>query len=407
MAQQRVAAESNATGDTPMKALCWYGAGDVRVSQVPDATIINPSDMVIRVTLAAICGSDLHLYNGYIPTMQSGDILGHETMGEVVAVGKEVTKHKIGDRVIIPFTISCGHCYFCEHDLWSLCDNSNPNAGMAEKMYGQSAAGIYGYSHLFGGYAGGQAEYLRVPYADSSAFAVSTGLTDEQLLFLSDILPTGYMAAENCNIQPGDTVAVWGCGPVGQFAIKSAYLLGAERVIAIDRFQERLQLAQDEGGAIPLNYERVDSVVEALIEMTGGRGPDSCIDAVGMEAHGSGIDAWYDWGKQQVRMQTDRPTALRQVFQACRKGGTISIPGVYGGLIDKLPMGAAFNKGLTLRMGQTHVQRYMNPLLQRIEKGEIDPTYIITHRISLDEAPDAYSTFRDKEDNCIKVVLRP
>jgi threonine dehydrogenase-like Zn-dependent dehydrogenase len=390
-----------------MKALCWYGTGDVRVSQVPDATIINPSDMVIRVTLAAICGSDLHLYNGYIPTMQSGDILGHETMGEVVAVGKEVTKHKVGDRVIIPFTISCGHCYYCEHDLWSLCDNSNPNAGMAEKMYGQSAAGIYGYSHLFGGYAGGQAEYLRVPYADSSAFAVSTGLSDEQLLFLSDILPTGYMAAENCNIQPGDTVAVWGCGPVGQFAIKSAYLLGAERVIAIDRFQERLQLAQDEGGAIPLNYERVDSVVEALIEMTGGRGPDSCIDAVGMEAHGSGIDAWYDWGKQQVRMQTDRPTALRQVFQACRKGGTVSIPGVYGGLIDKVPMGAAFNKGLTLRMGQTHVQRYMNPLLQRIEKGEIDPSYIITHRISLDEAPDAYSTFRDKEDNCIKVVLRP
>jgi threonine dehydrogenase-like Zn-dependent dehydrogenase len=390
-----------------MKALCWHGAHDVRVEQVPDPTIINPGDLIIRVTLAAICGSDLHIYDGYIPSMMKGDILGHETMGEVVAVGKEVTKHKVGDRVVIPFTISCGHCFYCEKELWSLCDNSNPNAGMAEKMYGQSPAGLYGYSHLFGGYAGGQAEYLRVPYADSSAFAVSTGLSDEQLLFLSDILPTGYMAAENCNIQPGDTVAVWGCGPVGQFAIKSAYLLGAERVIAIDRFQERLQLAQDEGGAIPLNYERVDSVVEALIEMTGGRGPDSCIDAVGMEAHGSGIDAWYDWGKQQVRMQTDRPTALRQVFQACRKGGTVSIPGVYGGLIDKLPIGAAFNKGLTLRMGQTHVQRYMNPLLQRIEKGEIDPSYIITHRISLDEAPDAYSTFRDKEDNCIKVVLRP
>jgi len=390
-----------------MKALCWYGAHDVRVKQVPDATILKPSDIVIKVTLAAICGSDLHIYDGYIPSMQKGDILGHETMGEVVAVGKEVTKHKIGDRVIIPFTISCGHCYYCEKDLWSLCDNSNPNAGMAEEMYGQSPSGLYGYSHMFGGYAGGQAEYLRVPYADTSAFGVSTGLTDEQLLFLSDILPTGYMAAENCNIQPGDTVAVWGCGPVGQFAIKSAYMLGAERVIAIDRFQERLQLAHDAGGAVPLNYEHVDSVVEALTEMTGGRGPDSCIDAVGMEAHGNGIEAWYDWTKQQMMMQTDRPTALRQVFQACRKGGTVSIPGVYGGIIDKVPIGAAFNKGLTLKMGQTHVQRYMNPLLQRIEKGEIDPSYIITHRISLDEAPDAYKTFRDKEDDCIKFVLRP
>jgi len=390
-----------------MKALCWYGAHDVRVKQVPDAAIINPGDIVIKVTLAAICGSDLHIYDGYIPSMQKGDILGHETMGEVVAVGKEVKKHKVGDRVIIPFTISCGQCYFCEHDLWSLCDNSNPNAGMAEEMYGHSAAGLFGYSHLFGGYAGGQAEYLRVPYADTSAFGVSTDLTDEQLLFLSDILPTGYMAAENCNIHPGDTVAVWGCGPVGQFAIKSAYMLGAERVIAIDRFPERLQLAQDQGGAVPLNYEKVDSVVEAIIEMTGGRGPDSCIDAVGMEAHGSGLDGWYDWSKQQVMSQTDRPTALRQVIQACRKGGTVSIPGVYGGIIDKMPIGAAFNKGLTLRMGQTHVQRYMAPLLQRIEKGEIDPSYIITHRITLDEVPDAYKTFRDKDDNCIKVVIRP
>ena len=390
-----------------MKALCWYGAHDVRVKDVPDATILNPGDIVIKVTLAAICGSDLHIYDGYIPSMQKGDILGHETMGEVVAVGKEVKKHKIGDRVIIPFSIGCGHCYYCEHDLWSLCDNSNPNAGMAEEIYGQSPAGLFGYSHLFGGYAGGQAEYLRVPYADTSAFGISTGLTDEQVLFLSDIFPTGYMAAENCNIQPGDTVAVWGCGPVGQFAIKSAYMLGAERVIAIDRFSERLQLAQEQGGAVPLNYENVDSVVEALIEMTGGRGPDSCIDAVGMEAHGSGLDGWYDWSKQQVMSQTDRPTALRQVIQACRKGGTVSIPGVYGGIIDKMPIGAAFNKGLTLRMGQTHVQRYMAPLLQRIEQGEIDPSYIITHRITLDEVPDAYKTFRDKDDNCIKVVLRP
>jgi len=390
-----------------MKALCWYGAGDVRVEQVPDATILSPRDIVIRVTLAAICGSDLHIYDGYIPSMKKGDILGHETMGEVVATGSEVTKHKVGDRVIIPFTISFGHCFFCEHELWSLCDNSNPNAGAAEEMYGHSPSGLYGYSHMFGGYAGGQAEYLRVPFADTSAFPVSSELSDEQILFLSDIFPTGYMAAENCNIQPGDTVAVWGCGPVGQFAIKSAYMLGAERVIAIDRFSERLKLAQEAGGAVPLNYEHVDSVVEALIEMTGGRGPDSCIDAVGMEAHGTGIDAWYDWGKQQVRMQTDRPTALRQVFQACRKGGVVSIPGVYGGVIDKVPLGAAFNKGLTLKMGQTHVQRYMNPLFQRIEKGEIDPSYIITHRITIDEAPDAYKMFRDKDDQCIKVVLRP
>jgi len=390
-----------------MKALCWYGAGDVRVEQVPDATILSPRDIVIRVTLAAICGSDLHIYDGYIPSMKKGDILGHETMGEVVATGSEVTKHKVGDRVIIPFTISCGHCFFCEHELWSLCDNSNPNAGAAEEMYGHSPSGLYGYSHMFGGYAGGQAEYLRVPFADTSAFPVSSELSDEQILFLSDIFPTGYMAAENCNIQPGDTVAVWGCGPVGQFAIKSAYMLGAERVIAIDRFSERLKLAQEAGGAVPLNYEHVDSVVQALIEMTGGRGPDSCIDAVGMEAHGTGIDAWYDWGKQQVRMQTDRPTALRQVFQACRKGGVVSIPGVYGGVIDKVPLGAAFNKGLTLKMGQTHVQRYMNPLFQRIEKGEIDPSYIITHRITIDEAPDAYKMFRDKDDQCIKVVLRP
>ncbi|RIK47908.1 MAG: glutathione-dependent formaldehyde dehydrogenase [Chloroflexi bacterium] len=390
-----------------MKALCWFGAGDVRVAQVPDPTILNPHDMIIRVTLAAICGSDLHLYDGYIPTMQAGDILGHETMGEVVAVGKAVTKHKVGDRVVIPFTISCGRCYFCEHGLWALCDNSNPNAGMAEEMYGQSGAGIYGYSHLMGGYAGGQAEYLRVPYADSDALKVPDHLSDEQVLFLSDIFPTGYMAAENCNIQPGDTVAVWGCGPVGQFAIKSAYLLGAERVIAVDRFADRLQRARDAGGAIPLNYEEVDSVVDALIEMTGGRGPDACIDAVGMEAHGSGLDGWYDKAMQQVRMQTDRPTALRQALQACRKGGTVSIPGVYGGIIDKVPVGAAFNKGLTLRMGQTHVQRYMQPLLQHIEQGDIDPSFIITHRLTLDDAPAGYRMFREKQDDCLKVVLRP
>lgn len=390
-----------------MKALCWFGIDDVRVENVPDPALLNPGDMIIRVTLSAICGSDLHILDGYIPTMQQGDILGHETMGEVVAVGREVTKHKVGDRVVIPFTISCGHCFFCERELWSLCDNSNPNAGMAEKMYGQSAAGFFGYSHLFGGYAGGQAEYLRVPYADTSAFAVPSHLSDEQVLFLSDIFPTGYMAAENCNIQPGDTVAVWGCGPVGLFAAKSAYLLGAERVIAIDRFPERLRLAREGAGAVPLDYEQVDSVVEALIEMTGGRGPDACIDAVGMEAHGSGLDGWYDKSMQQMRMQTDRPTALRQVLQACRKGGTVSIPGVYGGIIDKVPMGAAFNKGLTLRMGQTHVQRYMKPLLDRIEQGDVDPSFIITHRLTLDEAPAGYRMFRDKQNDCIKVVLQP
>jgi len=390
-----------------MKAVCWYGKGKLQVEQVPDPTILNPSDMIIRVTLAAICGSDLHIYDGYIPTMRKGDILGHETMGEVVAVGNMVTKHKVGDRVVIPFSIGCGHCYFCEHDEWSLCDNSNPNAGMAEKMFGSSAAGIYGYSHLFGGYAGGQAEYLRVPFADSNAFHVPEAVGDEQVLFLSDILPTGYMAAENAQIKPGDTVAVWGAGPVGQFAIKSAYLLGAERVIAIDRIPERLALAHEKSDAVPLNYEHVDSVIEALMEMTGGRGPDSCIDAVGMEAHGSGLDGWADKAMQTVMMQTDRPTALRQAIQACRKGGTVSIPGVYGGIIDDVPIGAAFNKGLTMKMGQTHVQRYMEPLYQRIEQGEIDPSFIITHRVSIDEVPEAYKIFRDKEADCIKVVVRP
>lgn len=390
-----------------MKALCWFGKEDVRIEHVADPTIINPSDMIIRVTLAAICGSDLHIYDGYIPTMERGDVLGHETMGEVVAVGKEVTKHKVGQRVVIPFCIGCGHCYYCEKELWSLCDNSNPNAGLAEKAFGSSAAGLYGYSHLFGGYAGGQAEYLRIPFADSNAFQVPDHVGDEQVLFLSDILPTGYMAAENANIQPGDTVAVWGCGPVGQFAVKSAYLLGAERVIAIDRFPERLALAETKGGAVPLNYEQVDSVIEALMEMTGGRGPDSCIEAVGMEAHGSGLDGWADKAMQMTGVQTDRPTALRQALQACRKGGTVSIPGVFGGIIDKVPMGAAFNKGLTLRMGQTHVQRYMQPLFEHIERGDLDPSYVISHRVTLDEVPDAYHMFRDKQDDCIKVVLRP
>jgi len=390
-----------------MKALCWNGKNDVRVETVPDPQILNPRDAIVRITSTAICGSDLHLFDGYIPTMKKGDILGHEFMGEVVDVGRGVGNLKVGDRVVVPFTICCGHCSFCKQELWSLCDNSNPNAWMAEKMYGFSAAGLFGYSHMMGGYAGGQAEYARVPYADVGPLKVPEGLPDEQALFLSDIFPTGYMAAENCNIQPGDTVAVWGCGPVGQFAIQSAWMLGAERVIAIDRFPERLLLAESWGRAEVIDYEQVDSVVDTLREMTGGRGPDACIDAVGMEAHGHSIDALYDRAKQAVKLETDRPHVLRQAFQACRKGGTVSIPGVYGGVIDKVPLGAAFNKGLTLKMGQTHVPRYMRPLLERVIAGEIDPSRVITHRLPLDAAADGYHIFRDKEDDCIKIVLKP
>lgn len=388
-----------------MKAVCWHGVHDVRVDTVPDPQIINPRDAIIKITASAICGSDLHLFNGYIPSMKSGDILGHEFMGEVVELGAGVQNLKLGDRVVVPFTISCGSCFFCERDLWSACDNSNPNAPAAEALYGSSPAGLFGYSHLFGGYAGGQAEYVRVPFADVGPIKIPEGIPDEKVLFLSDIFPTGYMAAENCNIHPGDTVAIWGCGPVGLFAIRSALMLGAGRVIAIDRFPERLALAE-QSGATTLNYSEVE-VLDALKTMTGGRGPDSCIDAVGMEAHGHGIDALYDKAKQAVRLQSDRPTALRQVIQACRKGGTVSIPGVYGGFIDKMPIGAAFNKGLTLKMGQTHMHKYMQPLLERVQAGDIDPSYIITHRISLDEVPEAYKTFRDKEDNCVKVVIKP
>lgn len=388
-----------------MKALCWHGANDVRIDNVPDPTIINPRDAIVKITSTAICGSDLHLYDGFIPTMQSGDIMGHEFMGEVVELGSEVKNLKKGDRIVIPFTISCGSCFFCNRDLWSLCDNSNPNAGLAEKMFGHSPAGLFGYSHLTGGYAGGQAEYARVPFADVGPLKIPDGLSDEQVLFLTDIFPTGYMAAENCDIQPGDTVAVWGCGPVGQFAIRSAFMLGADRVIAIDRIPERLQMAAAAKAEI-INYEEIDAG-EAVTEMTGGRGPDSCIDAVGMEAHGTGLDALYDKAKQAVRLESDRPTALRQVILACRKGGTVSIPGVYGGFVDKVPLGAAFNKGLTLKMGQTHVHRYLRPLLDRVQKGEIDPSFVITHRMKLDEAPHAYEIFKQKKDNCIKVVLKP
>jgi threonine dehydrogenase-like Zn-dependent dehydrogenase len=389
-----------------MRALCWNGINDVRVETVPDPKILNPRDAILKVTSTAICGSDLHLYDGYIPTMEKGDVLGHEFMGEVVELGSEVKNLKLGDRVVVPFPIACGHCFFCERQMWSLCDNGNPNAALAEELWGYSPAGIYGYSHLVGGYAGGQAEYVRVPYADVGPIKIPDGLTDEQVLFLSDILPTGYMAAENCNIQPGDTVAVWGCGPVGQFAIASAYLLGADRVIGIDQVPERLRMAQEEAKAEVINFSEAE-VIETLKEMTGGRGPDHCIDAVGLEAHGISLDAIYDRVKVATFTATDRPHVLREAIQACRKGGTVSLAGVYGGFVDKIPMGAAMNKGLTFKMGQTHVHRYLHPLLERIQAGDIDPTFVITHRLSLDEGPDAYKIFKKKEDNCIKVVLKP
>jgi threonine dehydrogenase-like Zn-dependent dehydrogenase len=389
-----------------MKALVWHRTNDVRVEQVPDPKILNPRDAIVRITSTAICGSDLHLLDGFIPTMQAGDILGHEFMGEVVEVGPENRKLKVGDRVVVPFTIACGRCFFCDKQLWSLCDNSNPNAWMAEKLYGYTTSGLFGYSHLTGGYAGGQAQYARVPFADVGPIKVPMSLPDEQVLFLSDILPTGYMAAENCDIKPGDVIAIWGCGPVGQMAIKSAWLLGAERVIAIDAVPERLRMAEEKGQAETINFERED-VFERLKTMTGGRGPDACIDAVGLEAHGPTLDAYIDKAKAAAFLATDRPSALRQAIHACRKGGIVSIPGVYGGFLDKIPFGAAFQKGLTFRMGQTHMMRYMKPLLDRIERGELDPSFVITHRLPLEEAPRAYKLFRDKQDECIKVVLKP
>jgi threonine dehydrogenase-like Zn-dependent dehydrogenase len=389
-----------------MKANCWFGTEDVRVVDVPDPKILNPRDAIVKVTSTAICGSDLHLYDGYIPTMQKGDILGHEFMGEVVEVGHGVKNLRPGDRVVVPFPIACGNCWACEQEMFSLCENSNPNAWMAEKLWGHSPAGIFGYSHLVGGYAGGQAEYVRVPFADIGPLKVPEGLSDEQVLFLSDILPTGYMAAENCNITPGDTIAVWGCGPVGLFAIKSAFLLGAERVIGIDRVPERLRLAREKAGAETINYEEQD-VRDTLAEMTGGRGPDACIDAVGMEAHIPGPLYAYDRVKQALMLETGRPVALRQAILACRNGGTLSVPGVYGGVLDKFPFGSIMNRSITIKTGQTHAHRYMRPLLERIQNGEIDPTFIITHRLSLDEAPEGYRMFRDKEDHCVKVVLKP
>lgn len=392
-----------------MKALCWQGKYDIRVENVPDPKLINPRDAIIRVTATAICGSDLHLYDNVIPTMQSGDILGHEFMGEVVEVGSKVKNLSPGDRVVVPFTISCGNCFFCKKKLWSLCDNSNPNAWMADKMYGHSCSGLFGYTHMFGGYAGGQAEYVRVPYADVGPFKVPEGLSDEQVLFLSDILPTGYMAAENCNIQPGDTVAVWGCGPVGQFAIASAWWLGVERVIAIDHVPRRLELARRYGKAETINFDETD-VSPELEEMTGGRGPDCCIDAVGLEAHGTSPDAILDRVKQAMYLTTDRIHALRQAIYCCRKGGTVSVPGVYGGFIDKMPFGASFGKALNLRMGQTHVHKYMQPLMEKIQGNGspgFDPTYIVSHRFPLEDGDKAYKLFKEQPNECTKVILKP
>jgi threonine dehydrogenase-like Zn-dependent dehydrogenase len=389
-----------------MKANCWMGKRDVRVQQVPDPQILNASDAIIKITSTAICGSDLHLYNGFVPSMERGDILGHEFMGEVVEVGRGVKKLKVGDRVVVPFPIACGSCLSCGTQLYAGCENSNPNAWMAEKLWGHSPAGIFGYSHLLGGFAGGQAEYARVPFADVGPIKVPDGMSDEQVLFLSDIFPTGYMGAEMCDIKRGDVIAVWGCGPVGLFAIKSAFLLGAERVIAIDRFPYRLRMAREQCGAETINYEETD-IFEALKEMTGGRGPDAVIDAVGMEAHASGVVGAYDRAKQAVMSESDRPIALREAILACRNGGIVSVIGVYGGFIDKFPMGAVVNRSLTIKAGQCHVQRYMQPLLERITKGEIDPSFVITHQMSLSDAPKAFDIFLNKQDECVKVVLKP
>jgi threonine dehydrogenase-like Zn-dependent dehydrogenase len=389
-----------------MKALTWHGKGDIRCDSVPDPEIMDGRDAIIKVTACAICGSDLHLFDGVMPSMKSGDVLGHETMGEVVALGKDNKKLKIGDRVVVPFTISCGECFFCKRGFYSGCERSNPNKEAAEKLWGHSPAGLFGYSHLLGGYAGGQAEYLRVPFADVGPLKVPDHLTDDQVLFLSDIFPTGYMAAEFCDIKPGDTIAIWGCGPVGQFAIRSAFLLGAERVIAIDTVPERLDLART-AGAETLDFKQED-IYERIQELTHGRGADACIDAVGTEPDSTAsFDSVVDRVKVATFLGTDRPHVLRQAIHCCRNFGTVSIVGVYGGLLDNIPMGSAINRGLTFRMAQTPVQHYLPILLDRIEKGEIDPSFVITHRGSLSDGAALYKTFRDKQDGCIKVVLKP
>ena len=390
-----------------MRALCWHGKSDIRCDRVPDPRIQDDRDCIIKVTACAICGSDLHLYDGYMPTMKAGDVLGHETMGEVIEVGKAVSNLKVGDRVVVPFNIACGECFFCRNQLWSLCDRSNPNAKLAAEAMGHSPSGLFGYSHMLGGFPGGQAEYLRVPFADVGPIKVPEGIPDEQVLFLSDIFPTGYMGAENAEIEKGDTVAVWGCGPVGQMAIQSAWMFGAGRVIAIDNVPERLEMAETHGRAETINFDEV-KVYDALQEMTKGRGPDRCIDAVGAEAHAGGsIDAVVDKVKASLYLATDRPHVLREAIWCCRKGGTISMPGVYLGFLDKIPMGAFMNKGLTLKTGQTHTHRYLKPLLDRIVAGEIDPSFVITHKATLEDGPSLYKTFRDKQEGCIKVVMKP
>jgi threonine dehydrogenase-like Zn-dependent dehydrogenase len=390
-----------------MKAVCWMGKEKMQVHDVPDPKILNPRDAIVRITTTCICGSDLHLYDGLVPTLEQGDILGHEFMGEVVEVGPGINKERlnVGNRIVIPFTIACGECHACKDHLWSCCDNSNPNAWIAEKMMGYSPSGLFGYTHMMGGYSGGQAQYVRVPFADVGPIRIPNGIPDEKVVFLSDIFPTGYMGAENCNIRPGDTVALWGCGPVGQFAIRSCFMLGAGRVIAIDRVSERLEMARA-AGAETLNFDDKD-VIEALHDLTGNHGPDSCMDAVGMEASGHGVLFAMDRAKQMTRMQLDRPIVLRQAIMACKKGGTVSVPGVYAGLVDKVPIGAFMNKALTMKTGQTHMMRYMQLLLDRIQAGEIDPAFVISHTLPLDKAPDAYRMFRDKRDRCTKVVLKP
>jgi threonine dehydrogenase-like Zn-dependent dehydrogenase len=390
-----------------MKAVCWCGKGKVRVEDVAMPRILNPRDAIVKVTLTTICGSDLHLYNGFVPSMLKGDILGHETVGEVVEIGRDVRNLSVGDRVVIAFGIACGRCWYCRNNEFSLCDNSNPNAALMEKMYSFSTAGIFGYSHLFGGYAGGQADYLRVPFADVGAFKIPDGMSDEQALPFADIFPTGFMGAEQCNIKPGDVVAVWGCGPVGQFVIKSAFMLGAEQVIAIDNVPERLHLAARESGATPLNHDKVD-LYDALKTLTGGRGPDACVDAVGMEAHGHGwLMSAYDRVKTALYMQTERAHVVRAIIQACRKGGTLSIMGVYGMVVDKFPLGMAFSKGLHFNMGQAHCQRYIPRLFDYWRQGKVDPSFIFSHHLPLCEAADAYRIFRDKRQHCIKIALRP
>jgi threonine dehydrogenase-like Zn-dependent dehydrogenase len=390
-----------------MKATCWMGRNTVRVEDVPEPTILNDRDAIVRITSTAICGSDLHLVDGYVPLMRRGDVLGHEFMGEVVETGKGVENLNVGDRVVVPFPIACGSCNRCERQLYSLCENSNPNARLAEKLFGFPTAGIFGYSHLTGGFAGGQAEYARVPFADVGPIRIDDGVPDESVLFLSDILPTGYMGAEMCELTGGEVVAIWGAGPVGQFAAASARLLGAERVIVIDRFEYRLRIAREHTGAETVNYEDVDSVPEVLKELTGGRGPDACIDAVGMEAHYHGPLYLYDRVKQAARMESDRAFALREAVMACRPGGVVSIVGVYGGFVDKVPMGALMNKGLTIKSGQCHVQRYLRPLLERVRNGDLDPTFVITHTLPLADAARGYELFKHKRDDCLKVVLKP